>query len=63
LLPPFFEPPFFFAAMFSILPFPFFMDMRSYLKKTADDECIEILKIEVKKKMDGILDGSSSGGT
>lgn len=31
------------------------MDVRSELRKTAIDECIDSLKIEVKKKIDVIL--------
>jgi hypothetical protein len=39
----------------SILPFHFSW-MRSELRKTAIDECIDSLKIEVKKKIDVNLD-------
>ena len=35
--------------------------MRSELRKTAIDECIDSLKIEVKKKIDVTLDGTPAG--
>jgi hypothetical protein len=47
---------FFLVAMCSILPFHFSW-MRSK-KKTAIDDCIELLKFEVKKKIDVTFDGT-----
>src|SRR5947209_2714956 len=50
----------FFSCHIFYSPFPF-----SWIcgpkKKTAIDECLELLKIEVKKKTEDFLDGSFSG--
>jgi len=54
----FFLAAFFFAAIVSILPFH--CSWIRDLKKIATYDCIEILKIEVKKKIDVIFDGSYS---
>jgi hypothetical protein len=53
----------FFFAFFLVAMFLFSLSIFhgcGSLKKTAIDECIELLKIEVKKKIDVILDCRST---
>jgi hypothetical protein len=58
-LPPFFLPPFFFVAMFLFSLFHYSW-MCGSKRKTAIDDCIDSLKIEVKQKIDDHLGGSDT---
>jgi hypothetical protein len=53
-LPPFFLPPFFLVAMFL---FSLSIVHGCAVQKTAIDDCIDSMKIEVKQKIDDHLDG------
>ena len=53
-LPPFFLPPFFFVAIFLFSLFHYSW-MCGSKRKTAIDDCIDSLKIEVKQKIDDHL--------
>jgi len=62
-LPPFFFAPPFFLAAIVLFSLSIFHGYAVYKIKTAIDDCIELLKIEVKKKIDDIFDCSSSSGS